>query len=218
MRLLHFSALTMAAFLTWSSLARPTVLGVVVEANRAHLNTTAVTAGATVYDGDQYITETRGTLSLQGGTTMLRLGGESMVTVRSKANGAPGTEAEVGKGTVWFSARGSTIEIVTLGARIRPIADTRAIAQVSVAGPKELRIRARLGSLQFSYRGETETISEGNCYRVILDPPRSDPKENGPQPPNRWPKGFKVVIIAEAAAVVGLGIYELREPESPDRP
>lgn len=44
MRFRQLLALAVAAFLTWSSVpARPTVLGVVVEADRAHLNSTAVT-------------------------------------------------------------------------------------------------------------------------------------------------------------------------------
>src|SRR5438094_10666755 len=62
----HSLALAMAAFLTLSSLpARPAVLGVVVAADRVHLNTTAVTAGATIYDGDRFSTE----------ESVLRLGG-----------------------------------------------------------------------------------------------------------------------------------------------
>ena len=68
----HSLALAMAAFLTLSSLpARPTVLGVVVTADRVHINTTAVTAGATVYDGDRFSTEAGGWLLVRIGTAML---------------------------------------------------------------------------------------------------------------------------------------------------
>ena len=73
-------------------------------------------------------------------------------------------------------------------------------------------------SCSFPTRGETETLAERKCYRVILDTPEESPKQGGRPGPIQWPKGFKIVIIGEAAAVVGLGIYELREPESPDRP
>ena len=156
-------------------------------------------------------------LLLRSDAVMIRLSGEGAMIVRSRANG--GTEAELDKGTLAFSAaRGSTIEMVTLGARICPVGDARTFAQVSVAGPKELRICARQGSLQFSYRGETEMIAEGKSYRVILDPPEENPRQKGPIVPSRWPKGFKIAIIGEAGAVVALGIHELLEPESPDRP
>jgi len=62
----RFLTIVVAAFLAHTSaLARPVVLGVVLEANRVHMNTATVTAGATVYDGDRYSTEARGTLRLR---------------------------------------------------------------------------------------------------------------------------------------------------------
>jgi|SRR5215467_9609564 len=54
--------------------ARSSVLGVVIEAERAHVHTTAVTAGATIYDGDRYSTDERGAQLLRAGTSMLELG------------------------------------------------------------------------------------------------------------------------------------------------
>ena len=163
----RFVTLLMIGFLTWnSSVARPAVLGVVVEAKRVHVNSVAVTAGATVYDGDGFSTEAGGALLLRGDAAMLQLSAESAVIVRNKGNGAPGTEAELSKGTLTFSAaRGSALGMVTLGARICPVGDARTVAQVSVTGPKELKIYVRRGSIQFSYRGETETITEGSDPR-----------------------------------------------------
>src|SRR5215470_13523623 len=111
MPLRHSLVLAMAASLSWNSAAaRPKVLGAVMEAKRVHLNSIAVTAGATVYEGDRFSTEEGGMLLLRGDATMLRLSGESSMIVWSKANGARGTEAELGKGTLAFStAHGSTI-------------------------------------------------------------------------------------------------------------
>lgn len=123
---------------------------------------------------------------------------------------------ELSKGTLAFIAgQAASLNVVAREASIRPAADTRTVAQIAVTGPKELRVCARRGALQFSYRGEIETIAEGKCYGVILDPPGQNPKQEGPVQP---PKGFKIVIIGEAAAIVALGIYEFRELESPDRP
>jgi hypothetical protein len=91
----------MAAFLTFRPLlAKPTVLGVVVAADRVQINTTAVTAGATVYDGDRFSTEDGGWLLMRIGTAMLELAEASVVSVRNRANSTQGMEVELGNGTL----------------------------------------------------------------------------------------------------------------------
>ncbi len=91
--------------LAWSSApARPTVLGVVVEANRVHVNGGTVSAGAMVYEGDHFATEPGGMLLLRGEGAMLRLTEDSAVIVRSRTNGAQDAEAELSEGTLVFSA------------------------------------------------------------------------------------------------------------------
>lgn len=208
-----------ASFLSNPASAHHVVLGVVDGAKRAHLSSVAVTRGATVYDGDGFSTEARGMLRLRSGTAGLELAEASAISVQNPPNGVQGIEVNLLSGTLVFSSeRAASLDVIAREASIRATADTRTVAQITVAGPKELRICTRRGALQFSYRGETETIAEGKCYRAILDPPDNRPKEEEHIPPVRWPKAFKIVIISEAAAVVALGIYELREPESPDRP
>ncbi len=223
MTLRHSLALEMAAFLAWNSTpARPAVLGVVVEANHVHLNSGAVSEGATVYDGDQFSTEAGGMLRLRGDAIMVDLAEESVMMVRSRTNGVQGTEAELSKGTVVFRAgRAAALEIVALEARVRPVMDSRTIAQVSVTGPKELRIYARRGPLQFSYRGEMATIAEGAAYRVILDPAADDPKKKEAPKNDRKRKAFLFVAIGGGAATAVVILYENhghKKMESPDRP
>jgi hypothetical protein len=216
-------ALEVAAFLAWNSIpAPPIVLGVVVEANRGHLNAGAVSAGATVYDGDYFSTETGGMLLLRGNAVMLELAEESAVIVRSRANGAQGTEAELSKGTLVFTTtRAAALEIAAREARIRPIADARTIAQVSLTGTKELRIYARRESLEFSYRGETETIAEGAAYRVILDPPEGDAGKKQTVKSGRRRKAFLLIAIGAGTAGAAVSIHGRHHDEgveSPDRP
>jgi hypothetical protein len=222
MTLPHCLALEMAAFLVWNSVpARTTVLGAVVEADRAHLNSGAISAGATVYDGDHFSTETGGMLLLRGDATLLELAEESAAIVRSRANGTQGTEAELSKGTLVFStSRADALEITAREARLRPITNARTAAQVSVTGPKELRIYARRGTLQFSYRGETETIAEGAAYRVILDPPEDDSTKKGAVKAGRQ-RTFLFIAIGGGGAGGAVLAYEMRHHkhmESPDRP
>jgi hypothetical protein len=196
--------------------------GVIVEANRVHLNSGTVSEGATVYDGDQFSTEAGGMLRLRGDATMVDLAEESVMMVRSRANGVQGTEAELSKGTVVFrAARAAALEIAALEAQVHPVRDARTIAQVSVTGPKELRIYARRGPLQFSYRGEMATIAEGAAYRVILDPPEDDPNKKQAPKASRKRKAFLFVAIGGGAAAAAVILYENqghKKVESPDRP
>jgi hypothetical protein len=106
------------------------VLGVVAEADRAHLNSAAVSEGATVYDGDHFSTEAGGMLLLHGGATTLDLAEESAVIVRSRINGGQGMEAELRRGTLLFSAaRAAALEIAVLESLICPAEDARTIGQ-----------------------------------------------------------------------------------------
>jgi len=221
MILRHSLALEMAALLAWNSIPAPaTTLGVVVGADRAYLNNGAVSEGATVYDGDHFSTEAGGMLRLRGDGTTLDLAEESAVIVRSRVDGVPGTEAELSSGTLVFGAtRAPALEISALGTFTRPAADARTIGQVSITSPKELRIHARRGALQFSYRGETRTIAEGEAYRVILDPPDDTPeKKQAAKKAGRPPKAFLFVIIGGGAAVLVLENHRHMHLESPDRP
>lgn len=223
MTALQVLTMGMAASLACNcTLARPVVLGVVSEANRAHLNTGAASAGTTVYDGDRFSTEAGGMLLLQGNGATLQLAAESEVIVKSRTNGVQGIEAELNRGTLAFSSsQPAAVEIVADEARVRPVREEPTIGQVTVIGPKELLLHARRGALQFSHRGETQTIAEGKSYRVILDPSEDDAKKNGPYKPARQRKTFLFIAVAGGAVGAGGGIYESRghkHTESPDRP
>jgi hypothetical protein len=220
---LHSSlAFQMAVFLIWNSVPpTPAVLGVVTGANRAHLNNTAVSEGTTVYDGDRCSTEGGGMMLLHGEAVSLDLAEESAVLVRSRVNGEQSMQAEMSRGTLVFRAsRAAALEIAVLEALIRPANDVPTIARVTVAGSKELRIYARRGSLQFSYRGDTQTIAEGESYRVILDPPE-DATQTKEAVKNRRRRVFLLVAIGGGGAGVATFLLENRrhkDVESPDHP
>jgi hypothetical protein len=77
-------------------------------------------------------------------------------------------------------ARTGELEIQVREARIRSTAAGRTMTQVSIIGPKELRICARRGAILFSYRGESQTIAERENYKVFLDPLEDDAEKKQP--------------------------------------
>ena len=208
-----------------SAPGRPSVLGVVVEAYRAHLGRSAVSPGATVYDGDYFSTEEGGALRLRCNIVLVELAERSAVLVRRVANESQDAEAEAElvEGTLIFStARTGELEIQAREAHIRSAGVGRTVAQVSVIGPRELHIYARRGAVLFSYRGESKTIAEGESYQVILDP-EEDGSEKKQSRPNagRPPKAFLLVAGGAGAAAAAVILYEKHEHkqmESPDRP
>jgi hypothetical protein len=208
-----------------TSPGRPAVLGVVVEAYRAHLGGSAVSPGATVYDGDHFSTEEGGALRLRCNVALLELAEKSAALVRHAGDGEQGlgAEAELVQGTLAFStARAGELEIEAREAHIRPAGNGRTVAQVSVIGPKKLHIFARRGALLFSYRGEGKTINEGESYEVILDPPEDgSEKKQTTQKAGRSPKAFLLIAGGAGAAAAAVIVYENhghKDLESPDRP
>jgi hypothetical protein len=192
-------------------------IGTVTQASGAHFNVAVVSAGATVYDGDGLSTEAEGTLQFRGNGALVYLPGASTVNLHRLSSGV---QAQLRSGTVVFSAaRATAVEILAVNAVIRPLADVPTIAQITILGPKELQIRARRGSLQFSYRAESATILEGSSYRILLDPPEAStaPKsKRGPKNPLPENISFKIIIGTAVGLITAIALREVFE--SPDRP
>ncbi len=205
-------------------------IGTIVQAQGAQLGSGAASRGATVFDGDVLGTDTDGALRLRAGVALVYLGGRSGAKLRRAAGGL---QTELLAGTVVLSsAQVSAMEILVTGAQIRPSADGPTVAQVTLAGPKELHILARRGALQFSYGGESEMIPEGASYRVVLDPSEEmaaaelmsaqGPQGAGtrqydpPKKPKRRRRAFIFLLWGSAAAVTAIVIHEALE--SPDGP
>ena len=214
-------ALTLAFFLVGIPLptrsAGTPALGVVTQASFAHFNTARVSAGATVYDGDRLSTESEGLLQFRGAGWLLYLPGQSGITLHGLPNGAQ-AHLRAG-GLVFSSATTAAIEILANGAVIRPAANVPTVAQITLVGPKELQISVRRGGLEFTYHSETENISEGTSYRILLDPQETaagHSKNSDIQLPRGKRKGFWILIIGGIAWATEWAVHEALE--SPDRP
>jgi hypothetical protein len=144
------------------------------------------------------------------------------------APGEKGVAVDLTSGAVVYSTAAASVVVVRAnGAIIRAADDAPMIAHVRVVGPKELRIFAQRGALDFSYREEQELITEGACYRVLLNTVEEDaanPGTSGPQGKTVGlaHKAFVFIAIgvgAAAAAAVEKSHHPHPHPhESPERP
>lgn len=200
-------------------------VGVVFEASHASLGAHAASEGTTIYDGDRLSTEAEGSLGLLIGKAMLRLADRSSAVMHDGAgNGARQFDVELLSGTAVLSVTAAnTGEIVACGASIQPVSQVRGVVRVQIAGPHELVVYAQRGAAQISYRGETETIAEGNAYRVRLNA-SDDPGQGGAIAKSSAHSGkllLVVTISVGVATAVGVGLAVSGKQgavESPDHP
>jgi hypothetical protein len=204
--------------------ARPAPLGIVTQAQDASLSTGLLSAGTSVFDGDQLSTGPAGALSLRSASATVFLSNRSFVTLHAAAGGTDTPAADLASGTLVFStARVAAMQIDADSACIRPAASVPTVGQISVLGPQTLQVYARRGDLIFSYRDESERIGEGESYRVVLLPPVADDgtaaqpaaSDRGPSPARKR-RGF--LFFALAAVAASILWHHIADLESPDRP
>jgi hypothetical protein len=198
----------------WARSSRP--LGVVVEAQRSRLGSTAAERGATVFAGDALATDAAGSLRLLAGGAQLYLLPESATTLSE-------IDAKLGltlhRGAVLFSSSGrETVEVRALEAAIRSRADESAHGRVAIVSPNELEIASYRGTLDVTLGNETRTVTEGSAYRVILEPEPQGPRGAGAGAPRSGGVSARGMWIIVGAVAVATAIVIWRATISPDHP
>jgi len=215
---------TVAASLLVVAPSRPKVipLGTITHAERAYLGEVEASVGSTIFDGDRLSTDIAGVLRISSNALTLQLDARSSVILHRAAAPEANVHVELGSGNIIFSAgQASNIAVLADGALIRPASHTSTMAHIRITSPKELRIYAQRGALDFSYHGQSAVIPEGSAYRVLLDPP-----ERGSDAASTSDKaGKKIGKIPIKFILVGIGIAAgvaipllVQNSESPDRP
>lgn len=232
-RIVLFSVNRLLALILIVSMTIPSALGsstpkagVIVAARGAQLRNAAATAGTTVFPGDVLSTQARGEVQIHAGAARLYLGESSGATLTNEA-GIP--SATLLKGMAVFStSHANDFVLIAAAAQIRARADAYTVAQVSVAGPRELIVTSRRGALTITLGEETEILPEAASYRVLLDPvaePEPAPDPQGPRGagtgPHKRPRRaakdrLHVIPIALITVLTGFAAYKVFE--SPDRP
>jgi hypothetical protein len=194
----------------------------VTHAQRAHVGEAAASVGSTIYEGDRLSTVVGGALRVTRPGLTLHLEAQTSLTIRRSVDPTGYIFAELASGTlVFFAAPSADFVVFEAGASVRPVGKTSTIAHVGVVSTKQLLIFVQRGSVEFSYHGDSEVISEGQRYRVDLDPSEKEidatrGSEHTQGPPVRPRRKFLLVPIVVAA---GITIpFVILAFESPDRP
>lgn len=148
--------------------ANEKALGLVIQAQSAHLGGANAVVGATVYPGDALATETGGTLRMKIGSGQIYLLSASGVIL---AENADTVQATVTHGTVGFSTSGSDrLDLLIPEGIVRAFNGQPAYGQVTIMSPTEVVISAYRGALVLDNDGELHTIGAGSSYRVTMEP------------------------------------------------
>jgi len=193
-------------------------LGLVTQAQAAHLGNATVVIGTSVYTGDTLTTD-------EGGTVRMRVGGSQFFLLASSSAtlsaNSSAVNASVDRGTVGFSSNGEDQIALEIPEGILRAANGQpAYGQVTILSPLEVIISASRGTLVLDNDGELHEIPAGKSYRVTMDlEPASKPQQaagvggpglNAPiKHARRRHLVFDVIVVSTLAATSWAVWYEL---------
>ena len=212
----------------WGGPKTASSLGTIVTAEHARIGDSSAEAGTTVFSGDRLTTEREGSVQIRAGAARLLLQNASTATLND-TEGAP--SAKLVHGTATFSTGNSkAFTLFASRAAIRAQSDGPTIGQVTYLNEKELLVVSKRGPLTITVDGETEVITDGAAYRVMLDPPptmaqgpegagahKEDHRRGMSGPPLHAGRNyFLITAVGVSALVTGFAVSEALE--SPNRP
>jgi hypothetical protein len=213
----------------WGGPKTASSLGTIVTAEHARVGDSSAEVGTTVFSGDHLTTDREGSVQIRAGAARLLIQNASTATLND-TEGAP--SAKLLHGTATFSTGNSkAFTLFASRAAIRAQSDGPTIGQVTYLNEKELLVVSKRGPLTITVDGETEVITDGAAYRVLLDPPptmaqgpegagahkKEDRRRGMSGPPLHAGRNyFLVTAVGVTAVVTGLAVSEALE--SPNRP
>ncbi|MGB7753775.1 MAG: hypothetical protein WCF88_19640 [Candidatus Acidiferrales bacterium] len=199
-------------------------LGLVTQAQEAHLGSATVAIGTTVYPGDTLATD-------EGGTVRLKVGGSQFYLLSSSAAtlsaGANVVNASVARGTVGFSSNGSDqLSLEIPEGTLRAANGQPGYGQVTMLSSREVIISAYRGTLVLDNDGDLHEIPAGKSYRVTMDlDPAAEPQgpagaggNNKVVAPRKRHLLFDLIVLGAAAgAGVALWYHLSESPSNPNQ-
>ncbi len=141
-------------------------LGVVLQANLAHVKDSAITEGATVYPGDDLSTDVGGSLDLRIANSRFDLAANSRAHFYA---GEKGSVVELTSGTLTFRRDAGTdgIEVVASDVRIVPKGEGIVTGLVTIYSPCKIAVTSIAGEIEVRSGTETRIVAEKETYAVI---------------------------------------------------
>ena len=210
----------------WAGPKTASSLGTVVTAEHARVGDSSAEVGTTVFSGDRLTTDGEGSVQIRAGAARLLLQSVSVATL-ADSDGAP--SAKLLRGTATFSTGNSrAFTLFASRAAIRAQSDGPTIGQVTYLNEKELLVVSKRGPLTITVDGQTEVVTDGSAYRVLLDPPptmaqgpegagahKEDKRRGMSGPPLKAGRNyFMVTAIGVSALITGLAVSEALESAS----
>lgn len=188
------------------------VLGIVAQADRAHLGGVTAAAGADVYACDPLDTDEGGVLRVQVGSSQIYLSALSAAMLEEESHEI---RALVIRGNIGFSSPASSNFALETPAGILRADGGQAVAgQVAITGPHEMVISAVRGNLLLDTWGEFRSIPEGKSARIdfgsTMEVVCSD--KGGAAEPQQVPHAYsqqKIGFYIIATGAVGIPSYFL---------
>jgi len=210
----------------WAGPKAASSLGTIVTAEHARVGDSSAEVGTTVFSGDRLSTDREGSVQIRAGAARLLLQSGSAATLND-SEGAP--SAKLILGTATFSTGNSrAFTLFASRAAIRAQSDGPTIGQVTYLNEKELLVVSKRGPLTITVDGQTEVITDGGAYRVLLDPPTT--MAQGPEGAGAHKEGkrrgmsgpplhagrnyFLITAVGISAVVTGLVVSEALESAS----
>jgi hypothetical protein len=199
-------------------------LGLVTQAQEAHLGSATVAIGTTVYPGDTLATDEGGTVRLKVGGSQFYLLASSVATLSASSNSV---NASVARGTVGFSSNGTDqLSLEIPEGTLRAANGQPGYGQVTILGPREVIISAYRGTLVLDNDGDLHEIPAGKSYRVTMDlDPAAEPQgpagaggNNKVVAPRKRHLLFDLIVLGAAAgAGVALWYHLSESPSNPNQ-
>jgi hypothetical protein len=157
------------ASLTFASLstAQDTPLGVVLQANLAHVRQSSLSEGANIFASEEISTDVSGSADIRIANSRFSLAANSHARFYP-AHNAKGSVAELSSGTLTFRRdNADSVEVVASDVRIVPQGDVPATGQVTIFSPCKISVIAITGDLKVTAGTEVHNIAEKESFEVL---------------------------------------------------
>ena len=216
-------------------------LGMVLESEGAHIGSSPVSAGASLFLGDILSTDSDGRIRVRVGQTTYELLGDSTAAFYP---GKDGAIAELRRGSILVAnnSTSESFEIYASDVRIVPGQNRPVLGEVSIKSTCELVVTTTTGLLDVTAGAEKRSVKQSHSYRVVpehavdgLQDARTSPEDenyhrhhnhvgcavpvaqHGMRPPVvTGDTHFLEVAFVAVGVITAIPIYKAFE--SPDRP